>query len=538
MALSYGRVMLKRDLAREAFATDEGFKATAARLGASPNTLRKWWKEDFGEGAFQERARKVQAQGAAKFNRGRKGLKKNIRQETVSCEGCGAHVVLSVVQTARLKRILCTSCDESERGVDRRCPVCGVGCAGVKGLASHMTRPQNGDLEAHRVYLGAQKGDPWEGKAEGRDFVRCLVCGHRGARIDRHLSSEHGLGLLEYRVRFPEAPVQADRLREAKAESAVQQHTENPRKGQKRVIRCPSCSLPREVGLTFAPSVHEEMCPDCVDEARWGSKVEGKDYVVCQECGHRAASLVSHIRNAHPDLEGRYLEEFPGARVLSTGASSKSDWNRRTEANSWRTGLTKETDERVAASAEKLAVTMSEVRANKFWRSTDLIELTSDQLDPFKLKNGKVSVGKAMAALGHAFVTIQRECHRLGLEVSRGHIKEAACLDLISQVLGGAPFETEWSPDWALNPETGWHFRYDGYFPNQNLIVEFHGYQHWTFPSYYIETREKFEALQARDALKETLAKAADIPLLVVREDEPWQDLDHLRTRVAGVIPL
>lgn len=179
---------------------------------------------------------------------------------------------------------------------------------------------------------------------------------------------------------------------------------------------------------------------------------------------------------------------------------------------------------------------MSEVRAEKFWRSTDLIELAPEQLDPFKLKNGKVSVGRAMAALGHCFMTIQRECHRLGLEVSRGHIKEAACLDAVSQVLGGAPFDAEWAAQWAVNPLTGWHFRYDGFFPEQNLIVEFHGYQHWTFPSYYIESEEQFKALQARDAMKLKLAQDAGLRILVIREDEPYTDVEYLRERVLDVL--
>jgi hypothetical protein len=89
-----------------------------------------------------------------------------------------------------------------------------------------------------------------------------------------------------------------------------------------------------------------------------------------------------------------------------------------------------------------------------------------------------------------------------------------------------------------VNPETGWCFRYDGFFPEWGLIVEFHGYQHWEFPSFYIETREQFESLQARDTLKATLARMAGYPLLVVREDESWQDKSWLQLRLAGVISL
>jgi len=59
--------MDKKSIAREAFSTTEGFKAVAARLGVSPNTLRVWWVEEFGQEAFKARGKAIQAAGAANF---------------------------------------------------------------------------------------------------------------------------------------------------------------------------------------------------------------------------------------------------------------------------------------------------------------------------------------------------------------------------------------------------------------------------------------------------------------------------------------
>jgi hypothetical protein len=290
--------------------------------------------------------------------------------------------------------------------------------------------------------------------------------------------------------------------------------------------------------------MHESRCPDCVgfeeeleEELRWSTLIEGQDYVTCQACGYRAESLISHIRNAHPELEGVYQEIFPGTQVIALNSSVrvKTEEARRNMSNSagWKLGHTKETDLSIARGAEKMSVSMKKVRSTKFWRSVDLIRLDKDILKAFKLKNGKISVGKAMAALEHAFVTIKRECERHGLEVSRKHVREALFLETLSQVLGGAAYEVEWSPEWAVNPATGWLFRYDGYFPEFNLVVEFMGYQHWNFPSFYIKDEAQYFALQERDRIKENLIHSdPTLRYFLVREDEPYADPEYLRGRL------
>ena len=139
-------------------------------------------------------------------------------------------------------------------------------------------------------------------------------------RIDGHLRAEHGLSVEAYRAQFFGAEVQADALREARAEQARQTHQGAPRKGQTRTVPCSSCGIPRTVGLTFAPSTHETRCPDCVEAER--------------------PKAVPTIRSS--PLKGRTLPPETKAKMAAN-------------AGRWNAGLTKDTDDRVAAQAEKMA---------------------------------------------------------------------------------------------------------------------------------------------------------------------------------------
>ena len=88
-----------------------------------------------------------------------------------------------------------------------------------------------------------------------------------------------------------------------------------------------------------------------------------------------------------------------------------------------------------------------------------------------------------------------------------------------------------------LNPKTGRRFRYDGYFPSEGLVVEFHGHQHWMFPNAFMGLgyESVFQEMQERDRIKASLVNASDLHFLVVREDEPYENVDYLRGRLAGI---
>jgi hypothetical protein len=105
-------------------------------------------------------------------------------------------------------------------------------------------------------------------------------------------------------------------------------------------------------------------------------------------------------------------------------------------------------------------------------------------------------------------------------------------------VLGGVPFVQEWK-SWLLkNERTGHRFRFDGYYASVNLIVEFHGHQHYTFPNAFMldeSYRPVWEESCWRDDEKVRLATASGIHYLVVREDEPYTDAAYLAGRLVGL---
>jgi hypothetical protein len=168
-----------------------------------------------------------------------------------------------------------------------------------------------------------------------------------------------------------------------------------------------------------------------------------------------------------------------------------------------------------------------------------LVSLSKEQLMPYRLGNGKISIGKASAGLGLSFPTVKRECARLDIPTANMNVTEHYVVEKLSKLLGGVEYKSEWTSFKFKNPVTGARLRFDAYFPSLNLLVEYQGAQHWKFIPVYFKSENVFEKLKARDALKVVLVKLANIPLLIIREDEPWQDEDHLRKRLEeiGVLP-
>lgn len=197
--------------ALEAFPTDESFKAVARRLGMSPNTLRALWVDRLGQEAFKARSVRLQQLGAVGFGQRSKGLTKRILTVHTVCELCGAGVTVNSLQKAKLKLVLCETCSDQKRAVDRHCPVCGLGCVGAKGLAGHIARPQSGDPEAHATYLVVQEQAQWSDKVDGWDYVVCRECGLKAESLSNHFQT-HGLTGQEYQQRWPDAPTWSGRI--------------------------------------------------------------------------------------------------------------------------------------------------------------------------------------------------------------------------------------------------------------------------------------------------------------------------------------
>jgi transposase-like protein len=174
----------KKSIATEAeiltsFHTDEPFKEIAARLNMSPNTLRNRWITAFGKEAFDARSKRFHSEAGIRAGFARKG-KKYLSEETIRAR-------------------------EVSRGVDRRCPVCNVGCVGYQALTHHMVRIGDGvHINALQKIRTQANDDKWIDLQEGIDYVVCSVCGIKSALLNNHIKL-HDLTAFEYQVKYPGA---------------------------------------------------------------------------------------------------------------------------------------------------------------------------------------------------------------------------------------------------------------------------------------------------------------------------------------------
>lgn len=74
-------------------------------------------------------------------------------------------------------------------------------------------------------------------------------------------------------------------------------------------------------------------------------------------------------------------------------------------------------------------------------------------------------------------------------------------------------------------------YRYDFYLPALNIVIEFHGRQHYEAIDYF-GGAEGFKRAQKRDVYKEQLLKKLNIPLLIIKYDK----IDVLQTIIAQFI--
>ena len=239
-----------------AFQTDEGFKAVASRLGMSPNTLRVIWKREFGEDAFKERGKKLQAAAARKTCLAT-AASRTYKEIEIKCSQCGGVVSKRANQVAQtdVTTFVCDDCL-----YDRECPICGKRVIGQKGLSGHF-RHQSEDV-AHQEYLEKQEENKWAEKIEDQDFVVCQLCGKRAFTLARHLKAVHGITADQYRDQFPGALIRCTSLTE-KRSKAIKNREGGFGKGATKEIICPDCGCVHTVSKFLSEDVHNPRCPEC-----------------------------------------------------------------------------------------------------------------------------------------------------------------------------------------------------------------------------------------------------------------------------------
>jgi len=477
-----------------AWESGEPFKAAASRLGMSPNTLRDRWKGMYGEDAFAERGRRLQAAAASAVARSL-APNRTYRDVDVPCSACGVVVPVKANRVAHMDRaaFVCDGC----RG-DRDCPVCSLRVDGERGMSTHLRhRREAGDV-AHIAYERELEDSAFEGQVEGLDYVVCRECGLRSSNLSGHVRV-HGLTVDEYRARHgADLVLRSSAERESIRVAARRAHADGRHAGTK-VVLCPECDAAWDAPKSLAVTVHDLRCAVCralgdiaEDAARWEGMSEPSDYVTCRACGvYRAENLTSHIQNAHPHLVGGYTSRFPGALVMAQGASQR-------------------------------------VASNK-------LDITRDDLVPFMDTQGRVEVAKAAHGMSCSWLTVLRACRRLNLPTRNRLAFQKRVLDAVSEVLGGAGYAWEWSHDEVRNPRTGYRLYYDGMFPSHGLIVEAHGEQHYRYTPGWHRTESEFDERVALDAHKVEAAERLGYRVLVIRYDEPFTDASYLAGRLYGL---
>lgn len=456
----------------------------------SPNTLRKIWKETFGEEAFVARGKKIQAEAATAT------CLANVHTRTykdtqIPCSKCDTPVLIKAIQVAHLnpKTFICDDCK-----YDRACPVCGLLVDGEQGLSMHFRHRRKAGDTAHSAYQVSQDESYWANKKENLDYVVCQICGYRAKTLASHLKPVHGMSVSEYQAKFSGALIRPTRLTE-KRQEAAKNRKGGFGKGEQKAIECPSCGAFWKGSKFLVPTIHDFRCGGCrsreesVSESLWWlGKTEPDDYVECRLCGWKGENITGHLIGVdHPGVSiSDYRQQFPQAPLYKAGV-----------------------------------MVFPTHKAN----------LTEQSLTPFKDKKGCVQVALAADSLGLSGLTIRNYCKAFNLPTRNRLAFQKRVLDSLSNLLG-VPYNWEWFDLRIYNPKTGYHFYFDGYFPTLNLLVEVHGAQHFKYIPYWHKTHEAFKELQERDDNKLKQALGLGFRVLVIRYDEPYTDVMYLKGRL------
>jgi len=215
---------------------------------------------------------------------------------------------------------------------------------------------------------------------------------------------------------------------------------------------------------------------------------EGTEYVRCRVCGFEAKSLSSHIRT-HDLTWAEYARKYPGSSLWSD------------DTYEFRNRRIRETHHRLGLDHAHLA--------------------------PYLDDNGDLVVLAAAKGLKVSQESVRTYAKLLGIPTRNRLAAQRKALEVVSKILGER-YQWEWSHDEIRNPETGFRVYYDGYFRRHNLLVEYHGPQHFQFVPRWHRTPEGFERQQEMDRFKAQKAQELGLGLVVIPYTEPLTE-DHVR---------
>ena len=355
----------------------------------------------------------------------------------------------------------------------------------------------------------------WEGLQEPQDYVTCLDCGYRAENLTSHILNAHP----DYRARHPNALVNAlssgardkSKLKgRSLSASTRRKMSENAGRWNKGLTKSGHPSLARQA---------EKMR----GKPSWNEGLTTETSEILRRAGEKLRQYVGENRPWHNGLRAELtLEDF--APVLDSEGRVDRQKAMAVIGYSWNT---------IGKYMCDHGLELSDVNVQARHES-QIIRLTPEQLEPYRLKNGKLVVAWAASRLGVGHGVVRREADRHEIPRFQWGLSQGLCLGTVSEALGGADWVSEWKDTRFKNPETGWRYKFDGYFPDHGLVVEYHGHQHFVWPNAFYKTEESYLALRRRDAHKRELIQGSPgLRYLEIRFDEPFDDAMYIRGRLA-----
>lgn len=355
----------------------------------------------------------------------------------------------------------------------------------------------------------------WEDLTLPFDYVECVECGYRAENLTSHITNAHP----NYRKNYPDVVIVAlnSPIRDKSAIRGIPLSEETRKKMSEMAGRWNAglTAFTDERVANMAQAIRQTYADGRVPWSKGLTKLESpilERASQTQKATRRAyleANPTFRKEDFAPYLDSEGRVDRPLAQAgLGVSHPTVNFWVRY-----W--GL------HVRPKGEILSQRMT-------------VNLSREDLLRFRIGTGqKISLHKACVGLKRSGRVVRREAQRHGLLLKRGRYKQGLYLSCLAEALGGLPYQEEWTHVGFRNPETDHRFRYDGYFAGIGLVTEFHGYQHYTFPNAFHKTESHHRAMRQRDAMKRGLVdRDPNLIYFMVREDEPFYDVNYLRGRL------
>lgn len=395
------------------------------------------------------------------------------------------------------------------------CPSCEKKHTVAKFLSLHIHDPNCEDCKEKLKNIEEQ--NKWKNLSEPEDYVTCLECNYRAENLTSHINHTHP----NYRIDHPGAFI-------VSLNSSVRDKT-------------------HQIGTHHSEETKAKMSEHA---GKWN---EG----LTKENDERVADISNKLLGRTAWNKDQTSETNESIARTSEKLKKFYSENERTWTTSLKANLTladfkpfMDAEGRVDHHAIIKETGLNWVTIHKYIKELSLektkkyitqrlenqtTHIEKEILLKYTLKNNKVALGKAMLGLGHSAKIIKRECKRHGLKTFSRNIYQSACIETISKALYNLFYIQEWHTHKFKNPKTGFRFKFDGYFPELGLVVEFHGHQHYIFPNIYLKTEEEYLALRERDRIKQEMIKQdPNLTYFFVTEDEPFDNIDYIKGKLAG----